>query len=379
MRYYIIVGEASGDLHGANLMKGLLEADPSAEFRFWGGDRMAAVGGEKNLARHYKTASFFGLSEVIANIRTIFRQMSECRADVVEYTPDVLILIDYPGFNLKMARFAKGVGIRTFYYISPKVWAWKESRVKNIRKYVDQLFIIFPFEIEYFRKRGIEAIYEGNPLADVVEQQLSELPLRAEFVASQGLSADRPIVALLCGSRRSEVQFNLPFMVNLAGQFPDYQFVVGGVSWLDRGLYDQIIGSSDVKYVRDQTYPLLAYSQAAIVTSGTATLETALIGTPEIVCYRGSALTMWVGRILVKVRFLSLVNLILDREVVPELIQQEMNMVNAKAKLNSILPGGNKRETMLADFELLRQAVGGAGASRRFATRMVEMLKKEKR
>lgn len=375
MRYYLIAGEASGDLHGANLMNGLLKNDPSAEFRFWGGDLMAEVGGKQNLARHYKTASFFGFVEVVKNLSTILGQLRECRADVSAYMPDVLILIDYPGFNFKMAKFAHGMGITTFYYISPKVWAWKESRVELIRKYVDRLFIIFPFEIEYFANKGIETVYEGNPLVDVVEQRLAAIQSREEFINEWRLDRDKPIVALLAGSRKTEVRYNLPFMVELSREFPDYQFVVGGVSWLDKSLYDSILKGSEVRYVNDSTYPLLAYAEAAVVTSGTATLETALIGTPEFVCYRAGKFSMWVGRLLLKIRFISLVNLIMDREVVKELIQWYMTLENAKEELRAILKGGTKRDAMLDDYRLLRERVGGSGASERFAKRMVELLK----
>lgn len=370
MNYYLIAGEASGDLHGANLMKGILKSDPMARFRFWGGDKMAEVGGVENLARHYKTASFFGVMEIVKNIRTIFRQLKECRADVADYKPDVLILIDYPGFNFKMAKFAHTIGIRTFYYISPKVWAWKESRVELIRKYVDRLFIIFPFEKEYFTKRGIDAVYEGNPLVDSLEQQMAQMPIKEEFIAKWGLDTEKPIVALLAGSRRTEVRYNLPFMVELSRKFPDYQFVVGGVSWLDRELYDSILEGSDVIYVRDCTYPLLKFSEAAVVTSGTATLETALIGTPEFVCYRAGSLSMWIGRMLIKTKFVSLVNLIMNREVVRELIQEGMTQESAESELRAILKGGIKREKMLADYEKLRVMVGESGASDRFAVRM---------
>ena len=233
MKYYLIAGEASGDLHGANLMKGLLKADPQARFRFWGGDKMAAVGGAENLAMHYKKASFMGFVEIAKNLRTILGQIAACKEDVAAYRPDVLILIDYAGFNLRMAKFAKENGIPTYYYIAPKAWAWKESRVEKIRKYVDRLFVIFPFETAWFRRHGIEAIYEGNPLMDAIAERRQNLQPYARFIEENGLD-DRPIVALLAGSRRSEIKFNLPFMVELSAEFSQYQFVVAGVSWLDR-------------------------------------------------------------------------------------------------------------------------------------------------
>jgi len=405
MRYYLIAGEPSGDLHGANLIKGLKKSDPQAVFRFWGGDKMAAAAGsvagaagaengtasacearrearslqpaqeQEPLARHYRTTSFFGIAAVLANLRTIMRQFKECKEDVVRFAPDVLILIDYPGFNFKMAEFAHKHGIRTFYYISPKVWAWKEGRVRLIRKYVDKLFIIFPFEIEYFRKRGIEAIFEGNPLVDALMEQIASMPTREQFAAANGLDAGRPIVALLAGSRRSEIYYNLPFMVELSRCFPEHQFVVGGVSWLDRAQYDKRLICSDVRIVYDQTYTLLRHAEAAVVTSGTATLETALIGTPEMVCYRVDPVSMAIAKLFIKIPYVSLVNIIMGREVVRELLQWDMTMANASAELTALLPGGAKRGAMLADFEELRRRVGGSGASERFAAKMVEILK----
>lgn len=379
MRYYIIAGEASGDLHGANLMKGLLAADPQAEFRFWGGERMAAVGGEQNLARHYRTASFFGFVGVATHLPEVISQLRECRRDVALYKPDVLILIDYPGFNFKMAKYARRLGIRTFYYISPKVWAWKEGRVKLIRKYVDKLFIIFPFEVEYFAEKGIEAIYEGNPLVDEIEERRASMPSRRKFLSANGIPDDKPLVALLAGSRRSEIKYNLPFMAELSRRFPEYRFVIAGVGWLDRRLYDDITGSDDISFVCDQTHTLLNYAQAAVVTSGTATLEAALIGTPEMVCYRADQFSMNIGRIILKIRFISLVNLIMDREVVRELIQWDMKMPKAVAELQAILPGGEKRKKMTADFDEMRRIVGGPGASERVASRMVEILKNDQK
>lgn len=378
MKYYIIAGEASGDLHGSNLMKGLLKADPEAQFRFWGGDRMAEVGGADNLVKHYKKTSFFGVTEVLRNLRTIFSQLDECKKDLVAYGPDVLICVDYPGFNFKVAKFAHSKGIRTFYYISPKVWAWKERRVERIRRYVDRLFIIFPFEVDYFRQKGIEAIYEGNPIMDSIAQTLAVVPPREEFCRLNGLS-DKPIVALLAGSRTSEVKRNLAFMTALAAEFPDHQFVVAGVSWLDRGLYDKFLAGSTVKCVTDQTYGLLRYAEGAVVCSGTATLETALIGTPEVVCYRMDEFSYRVARAFVKIGFISLVNIIMKREVVRELIQHDMTVANAATELRSIMVGGPKHAQMMGDYAELQAVVGGEGASDRFAARMVEILKSEQR
>ena len=376
MRYYLIAGEPSGDLHGANLIKGLLKADPGAEFRFWGGDLMAAAGGRENLRKHYNETSFFGIVQVLKNLGTIRRQMRECQADVAEFAPDVLILVDYPGFNMKMARWAKERGIRTFYYIAPKVWAWREWRVKAIRKYVDRLFIIFPFERTYFPKHGIEPVFEGNPLVDAIEARRASLPAPDEFRRRNGLD-DRPIVALLAGSRRGEIRANLPLMALLSKRFPEHQFVVAGVAWIDRALYEQQMAGSDIRYVCDQTYETLAAAEAAVVTSGTATLETALLGIPEAVVYRTVWWQVWLRPYVLKVPWVSLVNLNLGREAVAELIQSDLSVERAEQELRAIVAGGAKREKMLADFDELRTVIGGPGASDRFAKRMVEELNSE--
>lgn len=373
MKYYIIAGEASGDLHGANLIKGLKKADPSAEFRFWGGDKMAEAGGSGNLVRHYRESAFMGYAEVISNIRTIFNQISSCKKDIHRYRPDVIILIDYAGFNLKIAEYAKKSGIKVFYYIAPKVWAWKEYRVRKLKKFVDRLFIIFPFEVEYFRRHGIEAIYEGNPLMDAIEAQRPELLPEAEFKRLNGLD-ERPLVALLAGSRKSEITYNLPFMVEVAARFPLYKFVVAGVSWLDRRLYDELLEGTDISMVQDRTYQLLSVSKAAIVTSGTATLETALLGTPEFVCYRKDAFSIGLIKMLVRIKYISLVNIILNREAVRELIQSDMTVDNAAAELQAILPGGSKEAQIKQDYAELSRLIGGPGASDRFAARVVEIL-----
>lgn len=377
MRYYLIAGEASGDLHGSNLIHGIRKADPEAVFRFWGGDKMAEAGGAENLAMHYKNASFMGFTEVLLHLRTIFRQIDECKADITAFQPDVLILIDYAGFNLRIARFAKEVSIPTYYYIAPKVWAWKESRIKKIRKYVDRLFVIFPFEIEYFRSKGIEPIYEGNPLIDAIDQRRSSLLPREEFIAKNHLD-ERPIIALLAGSRRSEIGYNLPFMVELSKLYPQYQFVVAGVSWLDRSIYTPYLQGSDVRYICDETYELLAVSEAAVVTSGTATLETALLGVPQIVCYRRDWASMLIGKAFLKIPYVSLVNLVLHREAVRELLQHHMNMKNATAELEAILPGGRKHERMMADYAQLQELIGHKHPSDKFAARMVEFLRKDR-
>ena len=328
MKYYLIAGEPSGDLHGANLIRGLQKADPGAEFRFWGGDCMAAAGGAENLRKHYRETSFFGIVQVLKNLGTIRRQMRECQADVAEFAPDVLILVDYPGFNMKMARWAKEHGIRTFYYIAPKVWAWREWRVKAIRRYVDRLFIIFPFERTYFPKHGITPVFEGNPLVDAIEARRTTLPTPEEFRRRNSLD-QRPIVALLAGSRRNEIRDNLPLMAALSRKFPERQFVVAGVAWLDRALYEQYTAGSDIRYVCDQTYETLAAAEAAVVTSGTATLETALLGIPEVVVYRTVWWQVWLRPYVLKVPWVSLVNLNLGREAVAEIIQSDFSVDRA--------------------------------------------------
>ena len=379
MKYYIIAGEASGDLHGSNLIKGLLKADPGAQFRFWGGDFMAdAAGSSGELVRHYKEASIMGFWEVVKKLRRVLGQMKFCRKDIAAWEPDVLVLIDYPGFNFRMARFAKQSGIPSYYYIAPKVWAWKEGRVKKIRKYVDRLFVIFPFEIEYFRRHGIEAYYAGNPIMDsIAQRQAATAKTFEEFSRENGLDG-KPVVALVAGSRTHEIDYNLPVMVEVSRRFPDYQFVVTGVSWLDKALYDKYLDGSGVAYVCDKTYETLSFSTAAMVTSGTATLEAALLKIPEVVCFRGPKLTIWIAYRLVKVRFISLVNLIMDREVVKELIQYDFTIDSAAEELQAILAGGSKYETLKEDYRQLAGIVGPPGASERVAAEMAEFLKKDK-
>ncbi len=378
MRYYLIAGEPSGDLHGANLMRGLAKADPEAEFRFWGGDMMAEAGGAANLVKHYRETSFFGIANVLANLGTIARQMRECREDILRFAPDVLILIDYPGFNVKMAEFAHRHGLKVFYYIAPKVWAWKEWRVKALRRFVDRLYIIFPFEKEYFRRKGIDAAFEGNPLMDAIARRRESFPTAEEFRRANGLD-DRPVVALLAGSRRSEIRTNLRFMAELAERIPDRQFVVAGVSWIDRAEYDRCTAGTAVRYVFDKTYELLAVAEAAVVTSGTATLETALLDVPEVVVYGVPWIYEKLKPYVLKIPYVSLVNLNLGREAVREIVRCRPKAESAEAELRAVLEGGAERERMKADFAELRRIIGGDGASERFAARMVEDLKMLKR
>ncbi len=374
MRYFLIVGEPSGDLHAANLMRGIKLHDPSAEFRFWGGDKMAEVGGVENLGKHYKESSFFGFVQVLLHLPTIMGQLAECKRELAEYMPDVLILVDYAGFNLKMAKYAKSLGIKTHYYIAPKVWAWNEKRIELIRKYVDELYVIFPFENDYFVSKGIKPHFEGNPLVDALAQRLPTLPSKEEFVGRNGLD-DRPIIAILAGSRRSEIRDNLLFMVQITKSFPSYQFVVAGVSWLEREDYDKYIAGSGIRYLCDQTYELLNLSEAALVTSGTATLECALMGIPEVVIFRVPALHVMLRPYFLKIPFISLVNLSLGRESVREIVQSSMDPTHAVEALSQIVEGGAGRAQMLSDFEELRQIIGSEGASERFARKIVEIIK----
>ena len=374
MRYFIVVGEPSGDLHGSNLMKGIVAEDSEAQFRFWGGDKMAEVGGAENLAKHYRETSFFGIAQVLRNLKTILGQIDECKRDIEAYKPDVLILIDYPSFNMRIAKWAKTLGIKVYYYIAPKVWAWKEWRVKDIRKYVDRLYTIFPFETDYFRSKGIEPIFCGNPLCDSIAQYKAQMATREEFVKENGLD-ERPIVALLAGSRRSEIKDNLADMVAISHNFPEYQFVVAAVPWIDKALYDKILAGTGVKVVCNKTYEALIYAEAAIVTSGTATLETALMSTPEIVLYHVPMIYEWLRPIVLKIPYISLVNINLGRECVREIVVNKIDVEVVSEELRSILEGGSSRAKMLADFVELQEMMGGEGSSRRVAKDIVKSLK----
>ena len=374
MRYFIIAGEPSGDLHGSKLMQGIATEDSNAAFRFCGGDKMVEIGGKEGLVKHYKEMSFFGFANVLRNLKTIFSQIDECKRSIEEFAPDVIILIDYPSFNMRIAKWAHKKGIKVYYYIAPKVWAWKEWRVKGIRKYVDKVYTIFPFETEYFNGKGIQTTFCGNPLVDDIALMRSKLAPREEFIAENGLDS-RPIIALLAGSRVSEIRENLPNMVAIAQRFAEYQFVVTAVPWIDKSLYDSYIDGTNVKYICNQTQQTLANAEAAVVTSGTATLETALMGIPEMVLYRIPKLYEVLRPYVLKIPFVSLVNINLDREAVREIVCAKIDLNSAEAELRSILKGGNKREKMLADFAKLSALIGGEGASQRFAAEIVKTLK----
>lgn len=358
MKYYIIAGEASGDLHASNLIKSILTKDNHAEFRFWGGDLMAAAAGSTPV-KHYKELAFMGFLEVVQNLRTILKNIKFCKQDLASYQPDVVILVDYPGFNLRIAEFAKGLGARVVYYISPQLWAWKEGRVEKIRKHVDQLLVILPFEKEFYQKHQVVAEFVGHPLLDAV----SDLPPvhPADFRKEHRLS-DQPIIALLPGSRQQEVKKMLQLMLSVRQYFPQYQFVIAGAPGLTPDFYEQFT-DGQVHFVSNRTYDLLRCSEAALVTSGTATLETALLNVPEVVCYRSSMISYEIGKRLVKnIRFISLVNLIMDQEIVKELIQSDLTTENLVKELSLIL-NGEGRDKMLQNYRLLREKLGGHGAS----------------
>jgi len=372
MKYYIIAGEASGDLHGSNLMRELKESDAGAHFRFWGGDLMAAQGG--TLVKHYKHTAVMGFLEVLMKLRSVWRNIRFCKNDIVAHHPDVLILIDYPGFNLRMAKFAKKQGIEVFYYIAPKVWAWKEKRVHRLKKYVDRLFVIFPFEPDYFRRWDIDACYLGNPLVDSVAERLAHAAPVDTFTARNGLPG-MPVIAVLAGSRIMEINYLLPKILCLAERFPGYQFVVAAAPSVAPAVYEKHLAGTSFRVVFDQTYELLAYAKAAVVASGTATLEAALIGVPQVVCYGGSELSYRIAKRLVKVRYISLVNLIMNAPVVTELIQHDVNPDKLYAALHHVLPGGARHETLLDNYAKLQALLGGRGASQRIAEQMVQAIK----
>lgn len=374
MKYYLIAGEASGDLHASNLMKAILQEDPKAEFRFFGGDLMAKAGG--TCVKHYRDMAYMGFIPVLLHLRTIFRNLSCCKQDILTWKPDVLILIDYPGFNLKVAKFIKQhSSIPVYYYISPKIWAWKEYRIKNIRRDIDKLLSILPFEVDFFKKHHYPVNYVGNPCVDAVQtfrenyqESLDEFQLRNKL-------DNRPIIALLAGSRKQEIKDNLSRMTEASKDFPQYQFVIAGAPGIDPEFYQQFIGK-DTKILFGQTYPLLTHATAALVTSGTATLETALFKVPQVVCYYTAAgkLVSFLRCHILKVQYISLVNLISGNEAVTELVADGMTVTNLKAELKQILPDGNKRSKMLSDYEQLIQTLGTAGASQRAAEIIISSL-----
>ncbi len=375
MKYYLIVGEASGDLHASNLMKSLKKSDSDAEFRFFGGDLMKAVGGV--CVKHYKEMAYMGFIPVLLHLRTILKNMKLCQQDIISWNPDVLILVDYPGFNLDIAKYVKKqTKIPVYYYISPKIWAWKEYRIKNIKRDVDELFSILPFEVNFFKGHHYPIHYVGNPSVDSVDAFKKDYVESFVDFTSKNKLENKPIIALLAGSRKQEIHDNLPKMIDAVSTMKDYQFVIAGAPSIESEYYADYV-KEGVHIVYGQTYELLSHSIAALVTSGTATLETALFKVPQVVCYDMplSWLMSFLRRFFLKVKYISLVNLIADKEVVKELVANDMKVANIKKELASILPGGDGRQTMLDDYQHIIQILGAPGASERAAEKMIECLK----
>lgn len=373
MRYYIIAGEPSGDLHGSNLMRGLKESDPECEIRFWGGDMMAEVGG--TLVRHYRETVMMGFVEVIRKLGKVFSNLSFCRKDILEHRPDVLILIDYPGFNMKMAKFAKQHGLKVFYYISPKVWAWKEGRVKQLKKYVDMLYIIFPFEVPYFRKKGVTARYFGNPLIDRIDKDATRNSSREDFIHRHSLE-DKTFIALLPGSRKMEIDFLLPRMKGMVRvlneKYPGrYHFLLAAAPSTDSERYGNCDG---ISIIRNDTYAVLRHSAAAVISSGTASLEAALIGVPQLVCYGGNPISVWIARKVIRIDTISLAHMILGRHIFREWIQEECS---PEALADEVIRLSSDRETidkMKSDYAEMRSLMGETGASFRVGRDMFNLL-----
>lgn len=372
MKYYIIAGEASGDLHASNLMAGLSALDPDARFRCWGGEKMLASGGV--IVKHIRELAFMGFAEVLMNLPTIFRNLAFCKRDIVAYKPDALILVDYPGFNLRIARFAKEQGVPVFYYISPQIWAWKQSRVKQIRQDVDTMMVILPFEKDFYARFGMDVHFVGHPLLDVigrsgrpsVVEHVIESPQRAHFLQANELP-DKELVAILPGSRKQEIERMLALMTQVAGDYPDHHFVIAGMSGHAEQLYTRYGMQPNISIVFDQTYALLSHARAAMVTSGTATLETALFGVPQVVCYTSSKLSYQIAKRLVKVKYISLVNLIMDQPLIRELIQYQFNRENLSHELGCLLSDTAYRKKIMMGYAELQQKLGGPGASHRAA------------
>lgn len=372
MKYYIISGEASGDLHGSNLIKALHAQDTHAHIRCWGGDKMEAAGAA--LVKHYRELAFMGFVEVLKNISTILKNLSFCKEDILQFQPDVLVLIDYPGFNLRIAKWAKENNIKVIYYISPQVWAWKENRVKMMKQCIDKMLVILPFEKAYYQNKwNWEVDYVGHPLVEEIEN--GQWNVENE---TWKMKREKPVIAVLPGSRKQEILKKLPVMLEVSKAFPDYEFVVAKAPGLEDSFYQSLIKDyHNVSSVSNQTYPLLRQSTAALVTSGTATLETALFGVPEVVCYKGNEISYQIAKRLINIKYISLVNLIMDKEVVKELIQHEMNAEQLTTELKKILPGTAAREQMLKDYQQLKELLSAGGnASAKAASLIVGFLSK---
>jgi lipid-A-disaccharide synthase len=375
MKYYIIAGEPSGDLHASNLMKSLKQEDPACDFRFWGGELMQAVGGE--LVRHYSETAFMGLMEVVTNLDKIKANFKLCKSDLLKYQPDVLLLVDYPGFNLRMAEFAHKNGIKVYYYISPKIWAWNTGRIKKIKAYVDKMFTILPFETSFYKKHGVAIDYVGNPVLDAIENRVNKNEDIEVFKSRNNLD-QQPIIALLAGSRRQELNYILPEMVKMVDFFPDYQFIIAGAPSFKPEDYKSFIEGKNIKVIFNQTYEIVQQAHAALVTSGTATLETALLNCPQIVCYK-----MWGGKLfhkilrafILKVEHISLVNLILNKEGVKELVQENLNSDALKTELNNLITNQDYRIRIFNYYNDLREIMGQPGTSAKAAKLVTKSLK----
>ncbi|MBW2960442.1 lipid-A-disaccharide synthase [Mesonia aestuariivivens] len=371
MKYYLIAGEASGDLHASNLMKAIKKEDPNAEFRFWGGDLMQKQGGK--LVKHYRDLAFMGFVEVLFNLKTIFKNIKICKQDIENFQPDVILFIDYPGFNFRIAKWAKEKGYTTHYYISPQIWAWKENRIKAIKRDIDEMYVILPFEKDFYEdKHQFPVHFVGHPLLDAIENR-NEISFE-QFTQKHQLSS-KPIIALLPGSRKQEIAKMLSNMLQVTKDFEDYQFVIAGAPSQDQSFYEPFLKKSNVFLIMNKTYDLLSVSTAALVTSGTATLETALFNVPEVVCYKGSRISYEIAKRVIKLDYISLVNLIMNKEVAKELIQHEFNVKNLKTELSKLLTP-SYREQLFNDYRVLKDKLGGSGASQATAKLIYKKINK---
>nr|WP_314897380.1 lipid-A-disaccharide synthase [uncultured Flavobacterium sp.] len=369
MKYYIIAGEASGDLHGSNLMKALYKEDPNADIRFWGGDLMQNAGG--TLVKHYRELAFMGFIEVIFNLKTILNNIKICKKDILKFRPDVLIFIDYPGFNLRIAKWAKELGFKTHYYISPQIWAWKESRITEIKRDIDKMYVILPFEKKFYEdKHHFPVEFVGHPLIDAIQNQT---PIDPSVFKKENKLDEKPIIAVLPGSRKQEITKMLSVMLSVVNDFPEYQFVIAGAPSQEYSFYENFISNENIKFISNKTYDLLRNATAALVTSGTATLETALFKVPEVVCYKGSWASYQIAKRIITLKYISLVNLIMDEEVVTELIQEDCTTKRIREELKKILES-NHRKQLLEKYNDLEAKLGGIGASKKTAKLIVADL-----
>ena len=380
MKYYMIAGEASGDLHGSNLIKGIKEVDSQAQIRCWGGDLMKEAGGD--LVKHYKEGAIMGFVEVVANLGKISRNLNDCKRDIMEYNPDVVVLIDYPGFNFKIAEFAHKAGFKVFYYIAPKVWASREGRIRRLKAYVDRLFIVFPFEKPYFDAKGVSYIYKGNPLVDAVDGSRAMNESKEEFLSRNNLE-DKPVIAMLAGSRKGEISTMMPVLTDFAGRmnatarYAGYQFIIAGAPARTMKDYEEWLTDENRKYIKvlfGETQSIIRHAEAAVVNSGTASLETVLFNTPQVVGYITNPITYWIARKIVKIKYISLGNLIVDKSAFKEFIQHDCNAEALVAEIRDLIENEDRRNKMLADYAEIRDALGGSGASAAVAKAMLEEL-----